>query len=138
MTALNIKIAESNKAAIEAALKAVNGKAYDHAYTSFAEIAELAVAAEEALAALNLPLKERAGATWAETSGAPVPNAYKYSREGTTVKLARRGAGWYLVSASRMALYKEGGGKGRLALTEAQAAEATKRFQAGFSVIKAA
>ena len=135
MTTLNLKIDDANKVGIEVALHAVNGKARAHAYTDFAEIVRLAEVAEQALAELGLPVKLRAGAAWSEASGSEVANAYNSRRDGTAVRLERRSTGWVLASAARVTLYKEGGGKGRLSLTQAQADEATHRFQSRFSVI---
>lgn len=136
MTALNIKINEANKVAIEAALHAVNGKSRTHTYTELTEIVRLAERAEDALAKVGLPLKLRTGAAWTETSGDEVANAYKNNRAGTAVRLERRSTGWVLASAAKVTLYKEGGGMGRLSLTQTQADEATRRFRWQFSVIK--
>jgi hypothetical protein len=135
MPALNIKIDEASKAAIEAALHAINGKARAHAYTDLAEIVRLAEAAECALVALGLPKKLRTGAAWSDTSGSAVANAYDNRRDGTTVRLERRSTGWVLASAAKVTLYKEGGGQGRLSLTQAQADEATRRFQSQFHIL---
>lgn len=129
-----IAITPANAAAIEAALAAVNGRASAHAFTSFEEVADLAASAEEAIADLNIPKTARAGAVWYQTSGAAVANAYKGTRQGTSVKLVRRTSGWHLEAAASATLYKEGGGAGRLHLTPTQRNEAVRRFEAGFSV----
>lgn len=136
MTTLNIKINEANQVAVEVALHAVNGKSRAHTYTKLAEIARLAERAEVALVELGLPYKLRTGAAWSETSGDEVANAYNSRRDGTAVRLERRSTGWVLVSATKVTLYKEGGGKGRLSLTQAQADEVTRRFQSQFHIIK--
>ena len=132
----SIKICEANKAAIEAALKAVNGKAYDHAYTIFGEVEREAVAAEEKLLAL-VPKSMASGASFASVSGSAVPNAYKYARKATFIKLERRSSAWWLVAASDCEVYKDGG-KRRLILTLAQDAKAVLMMRAGYSIAPAA
>lgn len=132
-----IKISEQYAPAIAAALKTVNGRAIDNAYTEFCEIEALAAVAEKALEALDLPKAQRKGAIWCETSGSRVSNAYAAkcrTRAATSIRIERRHGGWWLVSATKATVYQEGGGKGRLTLTKAQADEAHRRFAQGFSV----
>lgn len=135
MPSLKIKITADNKAKIEAALKAVNGTAYVHAYTSMEEVSQLVAAAEKQLSNL-LPKKSWAGATWLETSGAPVAKAYSRKafspRAATRVALLRGSSAWYLVSATKTSVGESGGGAGRLGLTTKQTAEAVDRFREGF------
>lgn len=135
MPSLKIKITADNKDKIESALKAVNGTAYAHAYTSADEVLQLVSAAEKQLAKL-LPKKSWAGATWAETSGAPVAKAYSRKafspRAATRVVLLRGSSAWYLVSATKTSVGESGGGAGRLSLTAEQTAEAVERFREGF------
>ena len=132
-----IKITEANAAAIEAALKAVNGEAEAHAYTAFGEIEALAEAAEARLEALGLPKALRVGAQWRETSGAAVANAYAkkaFYRAATIVRLQRRPSGWLMLSAYATTIGASGGGKGELILTAGQDAEAVRRLRAGYGV----
>ena len=56
-----IKITAENAAAIEAALKEVNGRAYQHAYTSLGEVEALAKTAEKRLESMGLPKAMCAG-----------------------------------------------------------------------------
>lgn len=136
--AKTIAITPTNAATIVAALAAANGRATAHTFTSYEEVVSLAEAAESALAALGLPKAARVGAVWFETSGGKVPNAYKNSRQATAVRLVRRATGWHLQSAASVAIWQEGGGKGRLYLTSAQADKAKARFAASLNVLKAA
>ena len=137
-----IRITEANAAAIEAALKAVNGKAEAHAYTTFGEIDSLAAAAEAKLEALGLPKSShRCGALWTETSGSAVSNSYAkkaFGRAATRVRLQRRPSGWYLVGAVATTIGASGGGKGELILSAEQDAEAVRRLRAGYYVVRAA
>ena len=132
-----IRITESNAAAIESLLKAVNGRAAEHAYTRYSEIENLTAAAEAKLEALGLPKARRAGAQLAEISGAEVSNSYAkkaFHRAATSVRLERRPSGWYLVCATATTIGASGGGKGSLILTAEQDAEAVRRLRAGYSV----
>ena len=135
------RITEANAAAIEAALKAINGRSTTHTYTTFTEIESLAAAAEAKLEALGLPKTQRAGAAWNETSGSAVSSSYAkkaFGRAATSVRLERRPSGWYLVGATATTIGASGGGKGRLILAAEQDAEAVRRLRAGYSVIKQA
>jgi len=132
-----IRIIEANSAAIEAALKAVNGRAEAHAYTAFGEIEILAETAEARLEALGLPKTRRTGALWTETSGSAVSSSYAkkaFGRAATRVRLQRRPSGWYLVGTVATTIGASGGGKGELILSAEQDAEAVRRLRAGYSV----
>ena len=137
-----IKITAANAAAIEAALKAVNGTAYQHAYTSFAEVEHLVEIANERLAALNLPKGMHKGAKLMKTSGAAVAKAYAKKsfngRAATTVVIERRSSDWFMVAASKTTVHEGGGGKSSLFLTEAQDAEVIRRTRESYSVVKQA
>ena len=130
-----IRICEENRAAIEALLKEVNGKATTHTYTEYGEILYLADRAENAVASLLLK-KDFVGAQWFEISGAHVANAYKYARQGTAVTLVRKSGGWHLIEARAAKLFVSGGGKGRLYLTEAQSEAAQKELAKRFTVMR--
>ena len=132
-----IKITPANAKAIEAALSAVNGRATTHTFTSFGEVQNMAAAAEEKLNALSIPKAVRKGATWSETSGAAVTNAYakkSSTRAANWVRLERRSADWFLTNVGKTEVYKEGGGPGRLILTKEQAAKAVEVFSNQFTV----
>lgn len=131
-----IKITESKAAAIEAALKEVNGKAYDHAYTNFSEI-EYMVHQAEASARAILNVKDLPGAQWTETSGAQVAKKYRNSRnsrKATTVTIERRSSAWYMVAARSVEILTEGGGPGTLILTKAQDEAAKAKFATKYRV----
>lgn len=130
-----IKIDSANAAAIKAALAAVNGNATAHAYTEFSEIEAVAKLAQKRIEALGIAKARQAGAQFEIASGEAVPSAYKYTRSGTRVCLLRRAGGWYLTDVARADVYKEGGGRGTLRLTQAQADEAHKVLAAEFIVL---
>lgn len=131
-----IRITTENAAAIEAALKNANGKAFDHAFTTFEDVEAVAHKAEKKLEALGLPLKSRAGAKWVETSGEAVNGSYKFARKATTVHLIRRTAGWYLASAEQATIYKEGGKAQKIQVTKKQEAEIVERIRVQIDVLK--
>lgn len=132
-----IKIHPDNASAIEAALKEVNGRAYDHAYTEFSEVQRLADEAENYLSSIGLPIGMRSGAEWHETSGSAVSNAYArkaFTRRATAVTLSRKSSSWYLVSVKGVDIRKDGGGSGVMTLTPAQDVEAIRRFKTKYRV----
>ena len=128
-----IKIIPDNFSTIVAALSAVNGRAAEHCYTSADEIEALAKYAECRLEHFGLPKAERPGANLYATSGAAVPNAYKYGRKATYIVLERKGAGWYLTEVLPSNVFKEGGDR-RLRLTKAQDARAVATLRKQYSV----
>lgn len=127
-----IKITESNKLAIVAALAQCNGKSEAHTYTTYAEIETIAFNAETKL--LGLVTKKMAsGAKFTSQSGKALPNAYKYTRQVTSVQIERGSSDWYLVAAHGFTAYKDAGNS-RLILTLAQRDFAVHRFCTQFSV----
>lgn len=116
---MKIKIDKANTTAIEAALLAVNGRAHDHAYTTFCAVEKIAQESEKQVIGLVGSKKAAVGALAESTSGKDMPNAYRYSRVGTTVTIERCSTGWFLVGVAGATLYQQGG-KARLTLTEQQ------------------
>lgn len=78
-----ILIIEENRAEIEAALKAVNGRAFAHTFTELSEITNLAHHAEIAVAEVGLAESYRVGARYTCASGRVVASNYKGARKGT-------------------------------------------------------
>ena len=135
-----IRITEENAAAIEAALHAVNGTARQHSFTDYAEIAAVAESAEKEVVAL-VGKTHAAGATWVETSGQAMCNAYAKkarTRVATTVRLERRPSGWFMTDVRKVEIWQTGGGPGLLTLTQAQADRAVEIFRRRFAVSPAA
>ena len=128
-----IKIHKPNAEAIEAALKAANGTAVEHTFTTFEEVSALAEEAEKQVSAL-LPIKGRPGARYVKASGDSVPNSYRGRRVATGVVLERHSLAWYLVSVERVMLFQTGGGPGQLCLTKEQDVEARERFASQYFI----
>jgi hypothetical protein len=118
------RITEQNQSAIVAILAAVNGKSTAHTFTTYSEIEQIAAQAEKQVIDLVGSQKAAVGARLKATSGEKVPNAYKYSRDGTQVTIERRASGWFLVDARHATLYSSGGGASKLTLTAEQDARA--------------
>jgi hypothetical protein len=132
-----IKICAENEAAIEAALRAVNGRASTHAWTLLSEIERVANRAERELEGLGIPKAERAGAVYSAESGGQLAKAYKYKATGTWIELTRRGAGWYLTDASGTTFYPgPRGNTSWLRLTEKQDAKAIEVLRRGYGIIR--
>lgn len=131
-----IKINIENAAAITAALKAVNGKAEAHAYTSYYEIVELTANADAELARIGLPRSMHTGAEYRALSGEKVSGTYAKkarTRAATRVCLERRSTGWFLTSIQAAEVWQEGGNQ-RLVITTEQQTEALRRFSASLFV----
>jgi len=108
-------------------------KSTAHTYTRFDQIEALIVDAESRLTSLLKAKKHFTGAVFDATSGASVPNAYKFSRDATCVTLTRKPTGWYLVEAVAAVIYKEGGKKS-LRLTAAQDVAACQAVRTQYRV----
>lgn len=117
------RITEANAAAIEAALKSVNGTSEAHTYTTYREIENLAKNGEARLTELGIKTASRAGAQVRSESGGSVPNAYKYARRTTYVAITRRATGWFITAIAADMSYKQSKPT-RLHLTKEQDAEA--------------
>jgi predicted short-subunit dehydrogenase-like oxidoreductase (DUF2520 family) len=128
-----IKITQANSQKVEAVLREVNQKSTAHTYVRFDQIEALVADAESRLIKLLSAKKHFPGAVFVATSGASVPNAYKYSRDATCVTLTRKPTGWFLTDAVSNKIYKDGGKK-ILRLTEAQDAIVYKVVRTNYQV----
>ena len=95
-----MKINLKNRAKVEAALKAANGRASAQALTRAEHINAIAERAERVLTARGVSKKERAGCGVEYVPPGP-SNAYKYSYVTTRVILIRGGKDWFLTECSR-------------------------------------
>lgn len=132
-TIKSIKVDPKNELEIETALAAANGKAQNSVYRCFSTIEKLAKKGEDFLENLGIAQCRRAGAAVVSQAGEPVGRSYKWGRFGLRVRLERRKAGWYLVSAQRDPLYSEGG-KTEVHLSVDQDAEAVKNLRHTYKV----
>lgn len=131
----SIKIVAENAGAIELALRAENGCATAHTYTTFSEIESLAVRAEEKMEDLGIPKSARAGATYERASGGSVAKSYKSTRVITLVQLQRKSADWYLVAVGVATVWPSGySGKTGLTLTAEQDARAVAVLRENYHV----
>ena len=128
-----IKITLANTHKIEAVLREINLKSTAHTYTQFVQIEALIVDAETRLVNLLGAKKYFVGARFNATSGYAVGNAYKYSRDATSVTLTRKSSDWYLTAVVSTIVYKEGGKK-CLRLTAAQDAIVYKEVRTNYQV----
>jgi len=127
MKSTSIKIVVENAAKIEAHLARANGRARAHTFATSAEIATLAANAERSILRM-LPKKSAEGAEYSARSGGSLPASYKYPRITTAVRLLRRRAGWYMVSACASNAWRSAG-KAILTLTAEQDEAAVERFR---------
>lgn len=129
-----IKIDIKNKDKLEAELKAVNGKSWDHAFTLYEELVECAKSAEKQLMELQIPTYLRNYAVWQETSGKSMPKAYKWPRNATWIRLVRRQTGWFLTDVQPCKVYARGG-SGQLYLTKDQDIEAVQALRRRYRLL---
>lgn len=103
-------------AAIEADLKAVNGKAKTFTVTTADEVERVAILAEERLERSGVPASMRVGTTAVYTSEGP-GRGYKYKAPVTIVMLVRRKGGWRVTEVKRGSAYGDKNAREHLDLT---------------------
>lgn len=131
---MKIRVMDTNKGKIEAALDSVNGRSDTHCYTTYSEIVEIVEHAERQLAALLPQRTYRAGAKYVSESGGSVPHSYRYARTTTHVTVERSASGWFLVGVCRSSLWPNQCGTDRLILTPGQDKRALENFKRRYSV----
>lgn len=129
---MKLKVSAPNASHIEAALATVNGKAARHCYTTFSEIEQVVVRAQNMLSKL-LPHSAWVGAIYTSTSGGSVSKAYGYVRAGTTVTVYRGSSDWFIIGIGSTQLSATGG-RSSLLLTQKQDALAVDRFRSAYNV----
>jgi hypothetical protein len=135
---MKIKINDTNREAITAALAAVNGKATAHTFYDGMSVVYAALDAEAQLTELQLNKADRAGVVANTLSGGRLPNAYKYARTITRITMVRGSAEWFLTDIKAFETFDKKHGETRITLTSAQAAAVVAKFSAQFSVNSAA
>jgi len=129
---MKIKINVQNTAALEAALKNVNGRATAHTFNLPSEIIECARQAEAQLDQLALKKASRIGAIATANSGGSVANAYTYTRVTSIAILERGSAAWFLIEIGTAETFRRTAGAVHVSLTSAQDAEVTAKFRAQY------
>lgn len=129
-----IKIDIKNRAAIEAALAAVNGRATSFTITSYLDVEGYANSAEKQLAASQLPKNERSGVTAVATPAGPSANAYKYAAKSTSIRIQRGATGWFLLGVSETSVYPRQSERLSLTITPKQRDTIAAKAVAGYYV----
>lgn len=133
-----IKIVPENQAAIRDALKAINGRAEQHTFTSYGEIEACAEEGERQLRSFGVTKANCAGARFIAESGSKLPNKYNHKAIGTRITLERRSSLWYLAEIHSYDLWPNHSPKRRLQVTQEQADEATRRLLTTVEVLRPA
>ena len=130
-----IKISAENAEKINAAIGEVEGKATARTLDAddLIKIAERST--EQVAARTFLPKSHQTGAVVTYRMRINLPNRYKYALEYTEVALVRRQSGWFLLSARRVRGNNKQAEAFAIFLPPEVAAEARRRFEAGFSVL---
>lgn len=129
----SIAIKPANAQRIDAALAYINGRAQSHT-ASADDILRAVKQAEEKLAALGVPVRDRAGAICHYTSGNRVAAAYKYERRLNKVLLIRNGSGWTMTEIKLWDAWPNTRTGISLALTAAQDAIAVAKLRETYAV----
>jgi hypothetical protein len=119
-----IRITPRNTDALEAALKAVNGRAHAHTYILYAELQDVADNAEARAVVTAGSRKNVVGAVVCSTSGKRMPDSYAkraITRTATRITIERRATGWFLQRVKRVDVGPQGGGVATLVLARAPA-----------------
>lgn len=90
-----LKVSTENQEAIEAALKAENGRAKTHTFSTFEEVQEVANAVENELNELDLPKTYRPGAKVVVRSKNYLPRSHR-GAWATELTLVRKTTGWFV------------------------------------------
>ena len=120
------------RAAVEAALAEVNGRADRFTVTSYAAVRDVADRAEEMLAAL--PLCDRAGATVEYRPSGPYAKAYKHSALSTVIRLTRTSGGWWLTDCIRTEVWPSAAERFVVGISSDQAGIIARKALADFAV----
>ena len=130
---MKIKIVECNAKLIENELEKVNGKAVEHTFTTYKEIANLAAFAEKRFLSILKNKTNMQGARYVDVSGDTVAISYSYPRIATRVELLRGKEAWFLVDVKRERLWSDGG-KNYFLLTKRQDEYAVKKLRENYSI----
>jgi hypothetical protein len=130
-----IKISPENRAAIEKALRVVNGRASQHCFDRYSEIIEIVGEAEQWLTD-KLPKKLWRGTQYEQQSGRVLAKAYKYAARTTTIRIERRASGWFLRAITPSTLWPDSHPAENVFLTKAQSDEFLRRAQTQYEVIR--
>ena len=127
---MKIKVSITNKDKIEAALKAVNGRAESFTFTDYFDVESIVAHAEYKLQLTNIPKHMRKGATIsADSGGYKLPRSYKYKRKVTHITLYRGERSWFIVEISAAFLYPNESMNSTLYMTQRQKSRAVSEFK---------
>jgi len=134
---------DCNAEKIQRSLDEVNGRATDHTYRVYSDIAALVTEAETRRADLRLSQREAKGMQIVCVSGDPVPRAYKWpsgvsvKRKATWVELTYCATGWCLTDVGSTTIYHNGGSI-RTVLPPAVEAAALWHFRTTYACVSPA
>jgi len=126
-----------NAQRIDAALDEINGRAQTHTASTY-DVFRAARHAEDRLAALGVPARDRAGAVCDYVSGRDVKHSYKYDRRLNTVKLLRNTSGWTVAEIKLWDATPAAKTGINLTLTAAQDGLAVAKLRNGYTIVAAA
>ncbi|MES2999482.1 MAG: hypothetical protein V4787_02225 [Pseudomonadota bacterium] len=128
-----IKISLEDAEAIEVGLRSANGKATNHVLTTVAQIIMWAERCEKKLESIQIPQDKREGAVFKVTAE---KTGYRFGRKGTVVQIVRGPVDWFLISARREEMPRNGR-QDSMKLTTEQDASHYKTLNAGLEQLLA-
>ena len=131
---MKIKITIKNMAKIDTLLDAVNGRATEHVFLDYNQIADIAKENDRHVLSILGSKKAAVGATLTETSGDKAGNRYKYARKATEITMERFPTGWFLTAVESVEIWPNQGGEWTLTLTAEQDAVAVAKLRERYSV----
>ena len=123
------------KAAIQAALDEINGRATSFTVCHANKVYELSRSAEAYLNDREIPVADRGGATLAYRPAGPSANSYKHGAVSTEITLRRRSGSapiWYLGAVERGVVYPKNTERFNVTISDSAALKAVKRTLAAF------
>ena len=130
----SIKFTESNADKINTILAEVNGRAGDHVYRSYEDLAADAGNVIKKIETILGGKKYCVGAKFSVESGNSVKSAYRYTRIGTRISLECRATGWFVTNMQRVDIWAKGG-ESQIELTPAHHDQAVTVLKRGYSIV---
>lgn len=127
-----IECTTDNIAAIDEALRAVNGRATAFAVTDAELVAKFGMLAESRLEEMHVVVSDRNGATATYNPAGPSANSYKYAAASTLITLSRQAGKWYITNIEKSRVWPRQPERFNVRITDKAADNLEKRVMAAF------
>jgi hypothetical protein len=123
------------RAAIDAALKQVNGVAVRRAITSYSDVVDIARRTEKRLAKQGVSERNRAGTIVTYRPPVPAAKAHKHAVKVTRIMLQRNTSSWLLAGAEKTEIWPKTGEGYNIRITEAAAVNIMSVALSDFTIV---